>query len=105
MASSSVPHSPSELPSGPDRWGNQNILFCGHFGYFVGDVIITPFAVTVFSKKPVTPDKLKRKNLDEACWHITDAYGGYWNAFEGIFVLPRKSLTEVTDDNRAQFIV
>lgn len=80
------------LPNGPDAWQNQKIILCAHEGYFVGDVIVTPLAVTVIAKKPVTPEKLIRSNLDAAQWRIHDRFGGYWSPSNGRFVLSRKAV-------------
>lgn len=70
-------------------------MFCGHEGYFYGNVIVTPFAVVVTTKdnKPVCGDTLVRKNLNAARWHISDECGGYWGAMVGVFVLPREAVT------------
>jgi hypothetical protein len=84
------------LPTGPDRWENQPIMFCGHDGYFMGDVVVTPFAVVVSARNtPVNGDTLQRKNLKAAKWHIRDDKGGYWNGRVGTFLLPRAAVTKL----------
>lgn len=94
------------LPSGPDSWTSQAVLFCGHAGTFVADVFVTPFAVTVLSKglKPVLGSTLDRRNVNAATWHICDSRGGYFRPQKGIFVLPREAVTRLTDANRDQFL-
>jgi len=92
----SKPHHRPTLTQGPDRWAEQPILFCGHEGYFIGDVVVTPFAVVITSKgnKPVTGDNIIREGFDTIpCWHISDDKGGYWGNRVGIFVLPREAVT------------
>lgn len=96
----------SELPNGPDAWTDQHILFCGHDGWFTGDVIITPFAVSVISRarNPVTPEKLTRTGLDGTQWHISEVHGGYWMPRKGVFLLPREAVTRLTALNRHRFL-
>ena len=48
------------LPSGPDSWTDKKVLYCGHRGTFQADVYVTPFAVTIIAKRPVSTDTLKR---------------------------------------------
>lgn len=94
------------LPQGSDAWTNQRVLFCGHKGWFPADVFITPYAVAVTGNGPyrVAGDTLKRTELETAQWHITDAHGGYWGPNHAMFLLPRKALTQITDENRASFL-
>ena len=82
-------------PNGPDRWSDVGIMFCNHEGWFKADLIITPEAVTVLTRnnRPVTPDTLRRTELERAEYRIVDHLGGYWNPGRGVFVLPRNALT------------
>lgn len=70
-------------------------MFCGHEGWFLGDVFVTPFAITVISylRESVGGDMLKRHDLHTAEWKIADTAGGYWGAHRGVFVLPREAVT------------
>lgn len=94
------------LPSGTDRYSDQVILFCGHAGTFIGDIIITPFAVTIISKKQkeVSGGTLRRTGLNKSEWHISDENGGYWGWQSGTFVLPRVAVTRLSNSNRHQFV-
>jgi hypothetical protein len=92
------------LIQGPDGWSNVFVLYCGHAGMFMADVIVTPFAVTIIAPKEVKPDTLVRKDLSTASFHISDINGGYWNPRRGRFVLPRESVTVVTPDNFHRFV-
>lgn len=80
------------IPNGPDSWVAQTIQFCGYDASFIGDIYVTPFAITVVSKK--APISLKYgDSVKDSKWHITDENGGYWNTQKGVFVLSRESVT------------
>jgi len=87
------------LPSGPDRWNDQRVMYCGHDGWFRADIIVTPFAVTVMTKglRPLRSDQLKRSHPETAEWFIREIPGVpvYWSPATGIFVLSRASVKKL----------
>lgn len=93
----SVTQKPTKaIPSGPDRWQNQRVMFCGHQGWFLAEVIVTRDAIVVIAEKPVRPDKLVRTELESATWHISDEFPGqYWSPTNGRFVLNRDAVTRL----------
>lgn len=98
---------PPTLASGPDCWADQVVLYCNHHGTFVADVVVTPFAVIVTTKKQRPVKDLNRTNVERANWHITEDLqepGAYWNPSKGMFVLRRDAVTRLTDSNRKDFL-
>jgi hypothetical protein len=71
------------------------VQYCGHAGVFVADIISVGNTYVVRASKPVTPERLVRKNVDEtATHHLIDFPGpNFWRPDLGVFVVPRKQLT------------
>lgn len=87
-----------KLPQGPDSWSKQKVQLCEHQGWFIGNVYISPTAVTViaetYNKPPcaIDPTLLTRNRQDEVQWVIHEVAGAYWSPRNGVFILPRKSV-------------
>lgn len=71
-----------------------NVLYCGHNGYFVADIIEVGNAVVVRASAPVTPDNIIRDNrLGCPTHHLLDfPKPGFWSPKLGVFVVPRGQL-------------
>lgn len=70
------------------------MIFCGHKGYFIADVIGVGSAWVVRANGPVSADNIIRRDVDEEATHIvSDMWGGFWRPDLGVFVVPNKGLT------------
>ena len=71
-----------------------NVLYCGHSGYFVADIIEVGNAVVVRASGPVSPDNIIRDDrLGQPTHHLVDfPEPGFWHPRLGVFVVPRKQL-------------
>jgi hypothetical protein len=65
------------------------VMYCGHQGFFVADIIEVADACVVRASGPVSPGNIVRTNLEAATHHIVDfPVAGYWKPEQGIFVVP-----------------
>jgi hypothetical protein len=79
------------------------VIFCGHRGFFLADIMQVGSAFVVRANGPVTPANIIREGVDEASTHIvSDMWGGFWRPDLGVFVVPSKGLT-VTKVGKAKF--
>lgn len=80
------------------------VLYCGHGGWFVADIISVGTACAVIAGGEVNGGNLIRGRLSEATHHISDfPRAGYWNAKKGVFVVPAAQVTILTDKNRSLY--
>jgi hypothetical protein len=76
-----------------------NVIFCGHAGYFVADVLKLEGVAVVHASAPVTPAGLFRhEELGRATHRVVDfPVAGFWKPRAGVFVVPIAQFTEVPD--------
>lgn len=69
------------------------MIFCGHNGYFLADIMQVEGAWVVRANGPVTPSNIIRQDVEQvATHHVMDMYGGFWRPDLGVFVVPDKGL-------------
>jgi hypothetical protein len=67
------------------------VLYCGHNGTFIADIVEIEGAVVVRSNGPVNLDKLDRSvtSVRHATHHLSDSpTAGFWRPDLGVFVVP-----------------
>jgi hypothetical protein len=75
------------------------VLYCGHNGTFVADIIEIEGAVVVRPNGPVKLDRLKRDmaSVRAATHHLTDSpTAGFWRPDLGVFVVPAAQVKKFT---------
>lgn len=72
-----------------------NIMYCGHAGYFVADILYMGPVAVVSASGPVTPGNIHRHGeLGSATHQLMDfPMGGYWKPERGVFVVPAEQVT------------
>lgn len=71
------------------------VMYCGHNGWFIADIIQVAGACVVRAAQPVDGGMLVRDRSDEATHHLADfPTAGYWNPQIGVFVVPSDQVTE-----------
>ena len=67
-----------------------NVMYCGHNGYFIADLIQVGNAVAVNASAPVTPANLIRDSrFGPPTHHLLDfPVAGFWKPNRGVFVVP-----------------
>jgi hypothetical protein len=77
------------------------VLYGGHEGYFVADLIPVGNAVVVRASGPVTPGNIIRDNqFGPPTHHMLDFPGPvFWRPDLGVFVVPKKQLRELGKEN------
>lgn len=68
-----------------------NVVFCGHNGYFVADIVLIGNVAVIQAGGPVVPDRLHRNNdLGPPTHHIVDfPKPVFWKPRLGVFVVPK----------------
>jgi hypothetical protein len=75
-----------------------NVLYCGHNGTFLADIIHIEGATVVRPNGPLRLDKLDRNPgaVQRATHHLRDfPIAGFWRPDLGVFVVPSAQVTEV----------
>lgn len=75
------------------------VLFCGHEGWFVGDVHRVGNVNVVRAAPghfPVTGDSIIRRDYKEVTHCVSDCpVNGFWRPDIGVFVVPEDQVTEI----------
>lgn len=77
------------------------VIYCGHHGYFLADIMKVGSAFVVRANGKVSGDNIVRQDVEaEATHHLTDMHGGFWRPDLGVFVVPGEGLklTQVGKD-------
>jgi hypothetical protein len=70
------------------------VIYCGHDGCFVADIFLVAGANIVRANGEVKINELLP--IERATHQLTDfPSGGFWRRDLGVFVVPRKQVTEV----------
>lgn len=75
------------------------VMYCGHDGYFVADVLCVAGANVVRANGPVTPGNLFRlteRKCKPATHTMVDLpVAGFWRPDLGVFVVPEDQVKEI----------
>ena len=73
------------------------VLFCGHDGCFVADILRMGPVTVVNAGRPISPATIVRDgHLGKPTHHIVDfPIAGFWQPNKGVFVVPSEQVKEL----------
>lgn len=70
------------------------VMYCGHDGYFIADIVEVTGACVVRANGPVTPRNLVRNDALGPATHMLIDFpnAGFWRPDLGVFVVPKEQV-------------